>query len=74
MLICDLASQVQNFMSQFKLFIIQIDSDFTHFSIWINMPKNLIVIALCELAAKSMRKTEEHFVDMDKFRVNFQVI
>lgn len=38
------------------------------------MPKNLIVIALCELAAKSMRKTEEHFVDMDKFRVNFQVI
>lgn len=73
-LICDLARQVQEFMLKFKLFIIQNNNNFIRFSTWINIHKIPFILTLSKLAAKSMRRIKECFVDMDKFRVNFQLM
>lgn len=45
-----------------------------HISMWTNIQKILNTMALCKLSAKSIRKIEECFVDMDKFGVDFQFI
>ena len=45
-----------------------------HISTRTNIQKILNTIALCKLSAKSTRKIEECFVDMDKFGVDFQFI
>lgn len=45
-----------------------------HISTWTNMQEILNGIALCKLALIATRKIEECFVDMTKFRADFQFI